>query len=119
MLTASMLADAEDSTIGQQRFVAGEMGTDNEDMSLGIRNLSYNGIQFITEFSAADRICASPCMPMQKVHLWSMQDDIVGNQKDMDIVTLEDLFALDAFTQLWTDSPGLPRLARSRAPAGA
>jgi hypothetical protein len=42
---------------------------------------------------------------MEKLHLWSMQGDIIGNQKDADIVTLEDLFALDAFTQFFVDSP--------------
>lgn len=103
MLTASMLADAEDSTIGQQRFVAGEMGTDDQDLSMGIRNLSYNGRQFITEFSIPSG-CAF-LFPMEKLHLWSMQGDIIGNQKDADIVTLEDLFALDAFTQFFVDSP--------------
>ena len=104
MLTASLLADAEDSTIGQQRFVAGEMGTKDEDLSLGIRNLSYNGVQFITEFSIPNG-CAF-LLPFEKLHLWSMQGDIIGNQKDNDIVTLEDLFALDAFGQFWIDSPG-------------
>ena len=104
MLTASMLADAEDSTIGQQRFVAGEMGTADSDLSLGIRNLSYNGVQFITEFSVPSG-CAF-VMPFDKLHLWSMQGDLIGNQKDQDIVTLEDLFALDAFSQMWVESPG-------------
>lgn len=104
MLTASMLADAEDSIIGQQRFVAGEMGTNDEDMSMGIRNLSYNGLQYITEFSIPSG-CAF-VLPFSKLHLWSMQGDLIGNQKDQDIVTLEDLFALDAFTQFWIDSPG-------------
>lgn len=104
MLTASMLADAEDSMIGQQRFVAGEMGTNNEDVSLGIRSLRYNGIEFMTEFSVPSG-CAF-CLPFDKLHLWSMQGDIIGNQKDQDIVTLEDLFALDAFTQMWIESPG-------------
>jgi hypothetical protein len=104
MLTATMLADAEDSTIGQQRFVAGEMGTNNEDLSLGIRKLRYGGIEYMTEFSVPSG-CAF-VMPFEKLHLWSLQDDIIGNQKDMDIVTLEDLFALDAFSQMWADSPG-------------
>ena len=104
MLTASMLADAEDSMIGQQRFQAGETGANNEDLSLGIRKLSYNGIEFLTEFSVPSN-CAF-VMPFDKLHLWSMQGDLIGNQKDQDIVTLEDLFALDAFTQMWAESPG-------------
>jgi hypothetical protein len=103
MMTSTMLADCEDSMISQQRFVAGEMGADAGDVSLGIRNLSYNGRQFITEFGVPAN-CAF-CLPFSKLHLWSMQGDIIANEKDMDIVTLEDLFALDAFTQLWIESP--------------
>ena len=99
-LTSEMLADAQDSTIGQQRFEAGNLGG---DVSLGIEKLRYNGYTFITEFSIPDNLALM--VPIKKVHLWSMQGDILGNQKDSDVVTLEDLFALDFFGQMWMDSP--------------
>ena len=113
VLPADMLARAENSTIGQQRFV---VGATSESKALGLNALEYNGIEFLTEFGVPAG-CAF-AIPWDHVNLWSMQGDLISNQKDTDITTLEDLFALDAFTQVWFDSPAFFGLITAVAASG-
>jgi hypothetical protein len=100
MLPADLMSRAETSTINQQRFIVADT---SESKVLGLKSLNYNGTEFITEFGVPSG-CAFP-LTFDKMNLWSLQGDLIANQKDTDIVTLEDLLAFDAYTGLWMESP--------------
>jgi hypothetical protein len=100
VLDPDLLRRAKDSTIGNQRFVVTD-GT--EVRSLGFKSLEWEGVELMEEYGVpAGRGYG---LRFDKLNLWSMQGQLIERTEDTSIVTSEDLYKLDSYLQLWTESP--------------
>ncbi|GAG44554.1 unnamed protein product, partial [marine sediment metagenome] len=69
----------------------------------GHHTLTYDGMEIAMEYGVPEAVAY--LLDFDSLNLWSMQDDLIGTDRDYDISTGETQFALDSYIQLWTKSP--------------
>lgn len=100
LLDSELLRQAQDSLISVQTF---ELTQRSKLTDAGFQTLAHNGVEFHSEMGVtAD---CGYLIPFSKLHLHSMQPQLVMTEKDHDITTLTDLIALKAWIQLRAESP--------------
>lgn len=101
VMTADMLARAQNSMISQQRFNVVES---SEMRSLGFKSLEYNGAEFVTEYGVPEGMGFA--IPFDQLEYRCMGAQLIERSEDKDITTSEDLYKLDTYGQLILKAAG-------------
>ena len=100
VLDPDLYMRAENSTIGQQRFVVTDS---SETRVLGFKSVEYNGQELLYEYGVPSGMAFA--LNIDKLNYYCMQGQLIERTEDEDIVTSEDLVKFDNYGQLWAESP--------------